>query len=337
MNLLDKKIKDQGWVLADGATGTNYFLQGLEAGYPPELWCIEKPNEVIRLHKMFLNSGCDIILTNSFGSNECRLKLHGAEKRVVELNKIAAELASEAIKIHYEETGFKKIIAGSIGPTGELFKPLGLLTKNLAIQTYAEQAKGLVEGGVDFLWIETISSLEEADAAITAAKTTNVPIIVTMTFDTAGKSMMGVSPSNYADYVSKQGVYAFGANCGLGPAEIIDSIVKMNKKNNMHIVAKGNCGIPQFSDGLINYPMTPELMGSYAKLVRDAGASIIGGCCGTTPEHTLAMHHALTSSKQLKNVNFTEAKKYFGDPWPHIKSVVKDRRRKKRRKLKNKP
>ena len=334
MNLIDKKINDQGWVLADGATGTNYFSRGLEAGYPPELWCIEKPHEVIRLHKMFLKSGCDIILTNSFGSNKCRLKLHGAEKRVVELNKIAAELASKAAKTHYEETGLKKIVAGSMGPTGELFEPLGPLTKSSAIQTYTEQAKGLAEGGADFLWIETISSLEETDAAISGAKTTNIPIIVTMTFDTAGKSMMGVSPSNYADYVSKQGVYAFGANCGLGPAEIIDSIVKMDKKHNINIVAKGNCGIPEFSDGFIHYPMTPQLMGIYAKLVRDAGASIIGGCCGTTPEQTFAMNHALSSSKQLKKPNLTEAKKYFGDPWPNVQSANKERRRQKRRQQK---
>ena len=319
MNLIEKQIKKQGWVLADGATGTNYFLRGLETGHPPELWCEEKPSEVIRLHKLFLDAGCDIILTNSFGCNSSRLKLHNCEKRVNELNLLAAKLAIQAINEYWDETGEKKAVAGSMGPTGELFSPLGTLTANEAVQIYSEQAESLAEGGVDLIWIETISSLEEVDAAISAAKATGLPIIATMTFDTAGKSMMGISPSGYASHMSKNGVYAFGANCGLGPAEMIDSIMGMKGPSNLHIVAKGNCGIPQFHKGSIEYPVTPHAMGLYAKFARDSGATIIGGCCGTTPKHIAVMKKALACSAKNETLNQKELDKTFGKAWPNMK------------------
>jgi 5-methyltetrahydrofolate--homocysteine methyltransferase len=148
-------IADKGWCVADGATGSNFFGRGLEAGYPPELWCLEKPEEVAALHDAFLDAGADLILTNSFGGNALRLKLHASEHRVAELNIAAAQLASEATQRHFAVTGRKTLVAGSIGPTGELFVPMGMLDHTQAVEVFLEQATALAEGGADVLWIET--------------------------------------------------------------------------------------------------------------------------------------------------------------------------------------
>ena len=318
MPKLQEYLKTHQTLLCDGATGTNYFDLGLETGHPPELWNIEHPEHVMGLHHRFLAAGSDIILTNSFGGTSYRLKLHDAQNRVRELNGKAAALARQVVDRHHDETGKSALVAGSIGPTGELFAPLGALDHDAAVTAFTEQAESLAEGGVDLLWVETISSLEEVDAALQAALNTGLDVVATMTFDTAGKSMMGITPEAYAAHVQGQGASALGANCGIGPAELMHSIMKMQNSTEVDltvpVVAKGNCGIPEYIDGSIHYHGSPELMARYAVLARDAGASIIGGCCGTTPHHIEAMRTALDTIEQEP---FDEARLVaeLGKPW----------------------
>lgn len=314
-NPITDLIAAKGWCVADGATGSNFFGRGLEAGHPPDLWCVEKPEEVLWLHRAFLEAGADIILTNSFGANAPRLKLHKAEHRVAELNAAAAQLAREAARQHFEDTGRQAVVAGSMGPTGELFEPMGTLTRADTAAYFAEQANALAEGGAEVIWIETMSSLEEVAAAAEAARATGLPVCATLTFDTARRSMMGVTPADYAQFATEIGLDMAGANCGVGPAELMDSTQGLIDAGiEIPVVAKGNCGIPQYVDGAIHFHGSPELMAQYALYARDAGATIIGGCCGTTPEHTAAMVNALDSTPQraLDSEAMTAA---LGTPW----------------------
>lgn len=316
--IFESMLAERGTLLADGATGTNYFALGLETGYPPELWNIEKPDLVKGLHARFLDAGADLVLTNSFGGTGFRLKLHQAEDRVAELNHAAARLAREAVSEHTERTGRTALVAGSMGPTGELFIPLGALDHAGAVDAFRAQADALAEGGVDLLWIETISSIEEVDAALEAAATTGLPVATTMTFDTAGKSMMGVEPSAYADHVSSKGAVALGANCGVGPSELMHSVLLMRQTSTAPLIAKGNCGIPEYIDGKIHYHGSPELMADYARLARDAGVAVIGGCCGTTPDHIAAMRAALDEPPAGEPVDLARVERVLGKPWADL-------------------
>ncbi|MEE2612016.1 MAG: homocysteine S-methyltransferase family protein, partial [Pseudomonadota bacterium] len=215
------------------------------------------------------------------------------QNRVVELNRAAAEIAREEA----ERAGCPVVVAGSIGPTGEILEPVGALSIEQATEAFTEQALALAEGGADVIWLETLSSKEEMRAAGTAAATTGLPVIATMTFDTNGSTMMGVSPVElvalYRETVPR--LAAFGANCGIGAADLIGALLAMSQQltSDDTLVAKSNCGIPAFVDGRIHYSGTPELMSRYAELALDSGARIIGGCCGTTPEHLAAMRQAL--------------------------------------------
>ena len=321
----------RAWLLADGATGTNLFHAGLETGYPPELWNLEYPDRIIALHASFIAVGSDIIQTNSFGGTSFRLKLHQVENRVIELNVAAAELARQAA----DQADKPVLVAGSMGPTGELFQPLGALTVNAARQAFAEQALALAEGGADLLWIETMSSLEEVDAAVKGARQTNLPVVATMTFDTAGRTMMGVTPAAYTEFATSLGLDAFGANCGIGPAELLDTVQKFeNGKKKPPLIAKGNCGIPAYIDGKIHYHGTPELMADYAVLARDLGVKIIGGCCGSSPEHVRAMSQALHQRPSERLLTPTDIEAKLGKAWKdlqHSAEVRQSGRRRKRR------
>ena len=300
MTRIEEEIQKKGYLLADGATGTNLFDMGLESGYSPEFWNLEFPERVKANHENFLRAGSDIILTNSFGANKYRLALHDAENKVEELNFEAARLAEESSN-KFEKSVF---IAGSIGPTGEILEPLGTLTKKDAQSAFKKQALALKDGGADLLWIETMSSEEEMEAALLAAQESSLPIICSYSFDTHGKSMMGLEPSQLAELARKYcpDVIGFGANCGIGASELIGSLIcfKTSKKNeDLLLVAKGNCGVPEFKGDAIVYNGTPEMMAKYARHARDMGASIIGGCCGTTHVHIKAMSEALQSYKPL--------------------------------------
>ena len=217
---LEQLAATQDVLLADGATGTNLFTAGLETGYPPELWNVERPEAIAALYQQFVGSGSDIILTNSFGGTSFRLKLHQSEGRVAELNIAGARLAREVA----DKAERPVLVAGSVGPTGELFAPLGMLTDEDAEAAFTEQAEALAAGGVDVIWIETMSSLEEVHAAAKAGKKTGLPVMATMTFDTAGRSMMGVKPADYKMFAAEIDLQGFGANCGIGPAELMNSV-----------------------------------------------------------------------------------------------------------------
>ena len=293
---IKKLIDEKGYLLADGATGTNLFDLGLESGYPPELWNEEKPDLISENHKSFIEAGSDIILTNSFGANKYRLALHKCEDRVKEINFAAAKIARETANSSERTI----LVAGSIGPTGEIFQPIGPLSIEDAIEAFTDQALALKEGGCDMLWIETMSSSEEMSAAINATEKTGLPTICTYSFDTHGKSMMGLEPKELARLTDnyKDVVIGYGANCGIGASELIGSIKCFSKSvvnEDQFIVAKGNCGIPQFKGTEIIYDGTPELMAQYALYARNLGAKIIGGCCGTTQSHVKAMSDALNN------------------------------------------
>ena len=189
------------------------------------------------------------------------------------------------------------LVGGSIGPTGEILEPLGPLSLEDARSAFAEQAAALARGGADLMWIETMSSVEETEAAIAGARTTGLPVVATLSFDTNGRTMMGITPSELAGLHRKHDLAACGSNCGVSPSELVASIVNLAAASQPSavLVAKANCGIPQYVDGAIRFDGTPELMAVYAGLALDAGARIIGGCCGTTPEHLRAMRRTLES------------------------------------------
>ncbi len=291
---LSRMLADRDWLMADGATGTNLFNMGLSSGEPPELWNVDKPDNIRKLYKGAVDAGSDLFLTNTFGGNAARLKLHNAQGRVRELNRIGAELGREIA----DKAGRPVIVAGSVGPTGEIFEPMGTLTPAMAVEIFHEQAEGLKEGGVDVLWVETISAPEEYRAAAEAAARAGMPWCGTMSFDTAGRTMMGVTSAAMAEMVEKlpNPPIAFGANCGVGASDLMRTVLGFAATGTTRpIIAKGNAGIPKYHDGHIHYDGTPELMAEYAVLARDAGARIIGGCCGTMPEHLRAMRQALES------------------------------------------
>ncbi|MGY6536633.1 MAG: betaine--homocysteine S-methyltransferase [Pararhodobacter sp.] len=289
-------LQARGFLLADGATGTNLFNMGLMSGDAPELWNVEQPEKIEALYSAAVEAGSDLFLTNSFGGNASRLKLHGAEGRVRELNRAAAALGRKVADAALESTGRKVLVAGSIGPTGEIMEPMGSLTHDRAVAMFHEQAEGLKEGGADILWVETISAPEEYRAAAEACALAGMPWVGTMSFDTAGRTMMGVTSADMVKMVDKLAnpPAAFGANCGVGASDLLRTILGFTAQApERPIVAKGNAGIPKYVEGEIVYDGTPELMANYAVLARDCGASIIGGCCGTMPVHLRAMRAAL--------------------------------------------
>ena len=279
-------------LLADGANGTNLFAMGLTSGDAPEMWNIDHPERIRALHQGFVEAGSDIILTNSFGGNARRLMLHGMQDRVREINRLAAQHARAVA----DQAGRPIVVAGSVGPTGDLFEPLGVLTEPMAIAVFEEQMHGLKEGGADVAWIETMSSLEEIRAAAIAAANVGIPYTFTASFDTAGRTMMGITPAALVEFA--QGLspppLAIGANCGVGASDLVMTVLGMTAREaGIPIIAKANAGVPQFIGAEIHYSGTPELMATYVDLAANSGARIIGGCCGTTFAHVSAMHHAL--------------------------------------------
>ena len=296
--LLNDLLEEKGVLLADGATGSNLFGMGLQTGDSPELWNTDHPDRIAQHYRNFVEAGSDIILSNTFGGTRYRLKLHGAEERVEELNINAVKILKEEI----EKSGRRIVIGGSMGPTGELIIPLGSMTHEDAVAAFREQAEALKKGGVDVFWIETLSSQEEARAAVEACTGLGLPIVTTYSIDTNGRTMMGLSPDDIVN-VSKSmdtPLMAFGSNCGVGAAELVAALINIknslgDKAEDTIIISKANCGVPEYIDGEIVYSGTEEIMADYAGMAIDAGARIIGGCCGTSPKHVAAMRKAIDS------------------------------------------
>jgi len=289
---LSRLLAENDWLMADGATGTTLFNMGLTSGDAPELWNVDEPDKIRALYKGAVDAGSDIFLTNSFGGNASRLKLHDAQERVGELNRIAAELGREVA----DKSGRTVVVAGSMGPTGEIMEPMGPLSFDRAVEMFHEQAEGLKAGGADVLWVETISAADEYKAAARAAELAGMPWCGTMSFDTAGRTMMGITSTELTALVETfpNPPIAFGANCGVGASDLLRTILGFAASGTERpIIAKGNAGIPKYVHGHIHYDGTPELMADYAVLARDCGATIVGGCCGTTAEHLEAMRFAL--------------------------------------------
>ena len=323
MNNLFKILDEKQYILADGATGTNLFAMGLETGNPPEPWNIDHKDRIRALHQGFVDAGSDLILTNSFGGNSFRLKLHNLESQVFELNQTAAMIAREVA----DEAGRTVVVAGAIGPTGEMIEPHGLMTAKQATDAFKIQAEGLVEGGVDVLWLETMYSIEELEAAIEAVKEFDIPVCATMSFDTAGKTMMGVTPAELAKRSQGFGLFGVGGNCGVGAPDLLAAIIDINRNmtDDTIIIAKANCGIPEFHDGAIVYSGTEELMAEYVHLALNSGARIVGGCCGTSFKHIRAMRKAMDKHEMKDLPDLQEIEENVGQLSAGSKAILTGR------------
>jgi 5-methyltetrahydrofolate--homocysteine methyltransferase len=277
-------VEQNRTIVADGAMGTMLFANGLMFGDPPEVWNLSKPDIVRRIHRGYLDAGSQIVMTNTFGGNRMRLSLHGLQDRVAELNQTAAIL----LRSEAEAAGGTALVAGDIGPSGAILAPTGTLDYDEAVDIFAEQAAALVAGGVDLIWIETMSDLNEIKAAIEGVRRVSpgIALITTMTFDTRGHTMMGVSPEQALAHLTAWGADAIGGNCGNGPDELVSVVQRMHAAGpTVPLVAKSNAGMPELVDMRAVYRASPEVMAAAAIEMRDGGATIIGGCCGTTPKH----------------------------------------------------
>jgi len=279
------RLKTGEILVADGATGTSYQQMGLAIGVAPEEWVEDQPERVGGLHRAFIEAGSDIILTDTFGGTPIRLRETRFADRAGELNRRAAQLASQAA------AGSHVLVAGSMGPTGMLMEPLGDLTASAAADAYAEQAAGLIEGGVDLLLLETFFALEEALAAIDGIRrVTALPLVVSFSFDQGTRTMMGLSPTTMLKAISPLGVAAIGANCGRSLDDMEKVVHELAAANTgIPLWIKPNAGLPRMDGDVARYDTTPEMMAAYAEVFMAAGAQIVGGCCGSSPAHVAAI------------------------------------------------
>jgi 5-methyltetrahydrofolate--homocysteine methyltransferase len=280
-----RQILQSGKVLiADGATGTMLMAAGLPAGSAPELWNVERPEQIIALHQAYLQAGSQIILTNTFGGSRIKLDKFGLGERVRELNLAAARLAQQASQ-------GKAFVAGDIGPTGELMQPMGPLTPEAAFQAFAEQAAALAEGGVDALWVETMTDLSEAKAAVAAAlQAADLPVLCSLSFGRKARTMMGVSAKQAAQELWPLGLSAIGANCGEG-LEMIPEVLRQMGETlpGAPLIVKPNAGLPRLVGGQTTYDLAPGDFAAQMKEFISLGARVIGSCCGSSPAYIAAL------------------------------------------------
>jgi 5-methyltetrahydrofolate--homocysteine methyltransferase len=290
MNILDE-LRQGKVLLSDGAWGTLLQSKGLIPGECPELWNITHRKDVRDIAEAYLNAGCDIIETNSFGASRLKLSQYGLGDRVNELNEAAASISREI-------AGTDKHVAGSVGPTGKMLL-MGDVTGEELYENYKEQSIALEKGGADIIIIETMTDLDEATFAVKAAReNTNCTVIVTMTFskDLKGEffTMMGVSPFEMVNSMKAAGAHIVGSNCGNGIRDMISIVTEIRAVDrNIPVIIQANAGLPEYIDGKTVFRESPEMMASYIPDLLKEGANIIGGCCGTTPEHIREMGKAL--------------------------------------------
>jgi len=290
LNKFIELLKTGKKIVTDGATGTNLQISGLTSGMHPEDWVFDHPEKILDLEKAFVSAGSDIILTCTFGGTRLRMKdaIHG--KEIIELNKHAAELAKEAAS-----TQQGVLVGGSMGPIGQLLKPYGSVTFEEAKTAFAEQAKALADGGVDLIVLETHYALEEADAAFEGVRSvTDLPIVISFSYDRGMRTMMGIKPIDVIKKYKTKGASIVGANCGT-TLENMENIIKEYTLTGEQIPlwAKPNAGVPHLTGSQTIYDITPKEMGDFAKRYIDLGAQIVGGCCGSTPEHVAAIVKAV--------------------------------------------
>ncbi|MEQ8839355.1 MAG: betaine--homocysteine S-methyltransferase [Acidimicrobiales bacterium] len=302
--VLDELIAERGHLVIDGAMGTELFARGLPPGDAPERMNLDMADAVQAVHRAYVEAGSDIILTNSFGGTKFRLALHSLDDRVVEINEAAARNA----RVAADEAERRVLVAGSMGPSGELIVPLGELDPTDARSAFAAQAEGLTKGGADLLWIETMSSLEEVEAAVAGARdASDLPVTVTFSFDTAGRTMMGVTGTLAAQRLTELGVAAIGANCGNNLPETEAALAEIRAATHVPVISKANAGIPEWHGAELAYSGSPEIMGAHAHRMRAAGIQIIGGCCGNSPAHVAAIRGVLDGTMPLPDVEVAEA------------------------------
>ncbi|MBJ31281.1 MAG: methionine synthase I [Acidimicrobiaceae bacterium] len=299
--------------------GTQLFAAGLTAGDPPEVWNVDHPDRIRAIHRSYLEAGSDVVLTNSFGGNRCRLKLHNLQDRVHELNAAAASNGREAAN----ETDRTVVVAGSMGPTGELIEPLGELSTDAAVEAFAEQATGLADGGADILWLETMSALSEVEAGVAGARaSSDLPVVVTLSFDTAGRTMMGLTGEEAGARLSELGVAAIGANCGANLADTEAAVASIRSScGDIPVVCKANAGIPAWKGDVLEYDATPEVMAAHAHRLQEVGISLIGACCGSTPDHIAYIRGVLDGDLPVPDIMPPVATATVGD------GRVRERRR----------
>jgi methionine synthase I (cobalamin-dependent) len=275
-------------LIADGATGTMLQAAGLPTGTPGEAWVLERPEEIMRLHRAYKEAGSQVILTTTFGGTRERLKKAGLDVQVSEINRRASELARQV-------AGDEVYVGGDIGPTGEMMAPIGPLTYETAVELFAEQAQALATGDVDCIYIETMSDLNEAKAAVEGARQAcDLPIFCTFSFDTHGRTSMGVSPAQAAQAMAALEVPAIGANCGHAPEELLDILPQMREAApDVYLIAKPNAGVPCMVQRQVVYDATPERMAELALRYVELGVRIVGACCGSSPAHIAAIAAAL--------------------------------------------
>lgn len=283
---------EKGILISDGAMGTMLQSKGLTDGGAPELWNVENPEAIEEVLEQYAAAGANLITTNTFGGTRGRLQMHGLEDRLYELNKAGAALARKVADRH---PGC--FVMGDVGPSGELMEPMGSMTLESAKELFADQIKALVAGGVDAILIETMSDLQEVEAAVNAAKEVapQLPLIVTFSFDTNLRTMMGVKPAVAVKTLAAEGVRIIGANCGRGVDEmrtIAKELVEARGEGT-YIITQSNAGLPKLVGGDFIYDGTPDEMAKYAQDMKALGVNVIGSCCGSTPAHTSAMKAAI--------------------------------------------
>lgn len=294
MNRLAGLLGGHDLVLLDGAMGTLLQERGLDDGGCGELWNVDHPDVVAKIHEEYAEAGATILTTNTFGGTRPRLAMHGLGERVLELNEAAARIAGAVA--HRRGA----LVAGDLGPTGELLAPLGTMEAADAEAVFAEQLTGLVAGGIDLVLVETMSDLSEVEAALAAVRhvVPDLPVIATLSFDTNLRTMMGVAPTAAVRALAATGVDAVGANCGRGPAEMeaIAAELADARVNDVWLAAQSNAGLPQLVGDHFEYDAPPAEMARHALQLRALGIDLIGACCGSRPEHLAAMRSALLAA-----------------------------------------
>lgn len=282
-------------LVLDGATGTNLQRRGLPGGTPSDLWVMDHPEAVLQLHRDFLDAGSDIILTNTFGSSRIQLKHNGLQDRFEETNRRAVQLAQQVVK------GTDVLVAGSMGPLGEMLDPYGSLSEADAVAAYAEQARVLSDAGVDLLVIETQYDLTEARAAVRGTQSvTGLPLVCSFSYDRGTRSMMGARPVEAGKELSETGIAAIGINCGRSLEDNLKALHELRRVTDLPIWFKPNAGLPSTDeDGALRYDVTPEIMAAQVAQWIEAGARLIGGCCGTSPDHLRAIAQAVRDQQKL--------------------------------------
>jgi 5-methyltetrahydrofolate--homocysteine methyltransferase len=286
MSTIEQLLDDRRVIIADGAWGTELSERGLQPGESPEGWVLHQPDAVREVAQSYVDAGAEIVLTDTFGGSRFKLAKNDLEDQVVEINRTAVELSQDA-------AGDEALVFASIGPTGEFMEPLGLVSEDEMVEVFAEQVQGMVAGGTDGILMETFTDLAEVKAALQATQDHfDGPTVVSMTFDRGPKgyaTMMGVTPQQAAEELQEAGADIVGSNCGHGIENMIEVIALMAEATDLPLWAKPNAGMPQLVDGETVFTQTAEETAAHFAALVEAGARIVGGCCGTTPDHIRAL------------------------------------------------